>query len=411
MAPKKKAIAPPPAAAATPPPASVHAPMSETQGSASPKKRGRRPGEKRRRRHTETYNTYIFRVLKQVHPNTGISKKSMMIMNSFVNDTFERIVSEAAKLCKYSTKGTLSSREIQTAIRLVLPGELAKHAVLAFDRDRIRTARGEKGATLPLTINGVEDVEKCRAEVEALRTEIQRKSEEIQAAKTSYAELHKHIEDEEREKLRPPVHGLIERYASVRRKEIAQATAGRRRTLSRHSKPIDEVTEDKLKEPRPTKGELSKSQEPEESNQKVKGAELPEASSEKACQAATQTASKKHRKKHARRRSGARSSSESDVSSYSGRRPREYQAAPLLGLYPPMVPLVIPYPYPTVGHVWSPPATATPPPVAPSSVAAPTEPPRKGVQEAPRQEPAPQVEQQSPVASNEALSRRPLENQ
>ncbi|KAF4719308.1 hypothetical protein FOZ62_013002, partial [Perkinsus olseni] len=55
----------------------------QTQGSGSPKKKDRKAGEKRRRRHAETYNTYIFRVLKQVHPNTGISKKSMMIMNSF----------------------------------------------------------------------------------------------------------------------------------------------------------------------------------------------------------------------------------------------------------------------------------------------------------------------------------------
>ncbi|KAF4723272.1 hypothetical protein FOZ63_015726 [Perkinsus olseni] len=85
--------------------------------------------KKKRRSRSETFNSYIFKVLKQVHPKTGISKKSMMIMNSLVNDTFERIMTEASKLCKYSNKGTLSSREIQTAIRLVLPGELAKHAV------------------------------------------------------------------------------------------------------------------------------------------------------------------------------------------------------------------------------------------------------------------------------------------
>ena len=36
---------------------------------------------------------------------------------------------EAAKLARYDGKKTLSSREVQTAIRLVLPGELAKHAV------------------------------------------------------------------------------------------------------------------------------------------------------------------------------------------------------------------------------------------------------------------------------------------
>ena len=53
----------------------------------------------------------------------------MNIMNSFVNDIFERIASEASKLTSYNKKSTLSSREIQTAVRLILPGELAKHAV------------------------------------------------------------------------------------------------------------------------------------------------------------------------------------------------------------------------------------------------------------------------------------------
>ena len=60
---------------------------------------------------------------------TGISKKAMSIMNSFINDTFEKVVTEAGKLARYNKKSTLSSREVQTAVRLVLPGELAKHAV------------------------------------------------------------------------------------------------------------------------------------------------------------------------------------------------------------------------------------------------------------------------------------------
>jgi len=50
-------------------------------------------------------------------------------MNSFINDIFERIATEAGKLATYNKKATLSSREIQTAVRLMLPGELAKHAV------------------------------------------------------------------------------------------------------------------------------------------------------------------------------------------------------------------------------------------------------------------------------------------
>ena len=85
--------------------------------------------KKRTARRTESYGTYIYRVLKQVHPETGISKKAMSIMNSFINDTFERVVTEAGKLARYNKKATMSSREVQTAVRLVLPGELAKHAV------------------------------------------------------------------------------------------------------------------------------------------------------------------------------------------------------------------------------------------------------------------------------------------
>ena len=64
-----------------------------------------------------------------VHPDTGISTKGMSIMNSFISDIFDKIANEAGKLVRYNKKGTLTSREIQTAVRLALPGELAKHAV------------------------------------------------------------------------------------------------------------------------------------------------------------------------------------------------------------------------------------------------------------------------------------------
>ena len=83
----------------------------------------------RRRKRTEHFGIYIFKVLKQVHPDTGISKKSMGVMNSFINDIFDRIAQEAVKLVRYNKKKTLSSREVQTAVRLMLPGELSKHAV------------------------------------------------------------------------------------------------------------------------------------------------------------------------------------------------------------------------------------------------------------------------------------------
>jgi histone H2B len=62
------------------------------------------------------------------------------------SDIFERVATEASKLAAYNKKSTISSREIQTSyvfachharshrlipfsVRLILPGELAKHAV------------------------------------------------------------------------------------------------------------------------------------------------------------------------------------------------------------------------------------------------------------------------------------------
>ncbi|KAG5278638.1 hypothetical protein AALO_G00101140 [Alosa alosa] len=76
-------------------------------------------GKKRRKSRKESYAIYVYKVLKQVHPDTGISSKAMGIMNSFVNDIFERIAGESSRLAHYNKRSTISSREIQTAVRLV----------------------------------------------------------------------------------------------------------------------------------------------------------------------------------------------------------------------------------------------------------------------------------------------------
>ena len=73
------------------------------------KKGAKKSSSKRRtKRRVETFTSYIYKVLKQVHPDTGISKKAMSIMNSFVNDTFERIATESIRLARYNNKATLT---------------------------------------------------------------------------------------------------------------------------------------------------------------------------------------------------------------------------------------------------------------------------------------------------------------
>uniref|UniRef100_UPI00398E9653 histone H2B 1/2-like n=1 Tax=Pristiophorus japonicus TaxID=55135 RepID=UPI00398E9653 len=89
------------------------------------KKTSQKGGKERRRWRKESYSIYIYKV----HPDTGISSKAMGIMNSVVNDILEPIAGEASRLAHYNKRRTISSREIQTTVRLLLPGELAKHAV------------------------------------------------------------------------------------------------------------------------------------------------------------------------------------------------------------------------------------------------------------------------------------------
>ena len=112
------------------PAAAIAAPKAEKVAKkvAAPKKSA--DGKKKKKASkSESYKIYLYKVLKQVHPDTGVSSKAMSILNSLMNDMFDKIATEAARLSRYSKKPTMTSREIQTAVRLVLPGELSKHAV------------------------------------------------------------------------------------------------------------------------------------------------------------------------------------------------------------------------------------------------------------------------------------------
>jgi len=90
------------------------------------KKSGSKKGGRKAKR---TWTVYVYRTLKQIHKDVGMSSKGMRVVNSFVQDIFERIATEAASLTRINKSKTLSSREIQTAVRLTLPAELAKHAM------------------------------------------------------------------------------------------------------------------------------------------------------------------------------------------------------------------------------------------------------------------------------------------
>ncbi|EGG17760.1 hypothetical protein DFA_08759 [Cavenderia fasciculata] len=84
-----------------------------------------------------SFSSYIHKVFKQVvapdrknEKKYSMSSKSMEVMNSFVLDTFERLATEAASLVRKTKRQTLASRDIQVATRIILSGELAKHAIV-----------------------------------------------------------------------------------------------------------------------------------------------------------------------------------------------------------------------------------------------------------------------------------------
>lgn len=49
----------------------------------------------RRAKNQDRFNTYIYKVLKQVHPDTGLSNHAMAIMDDFVQFTLQRIALQA----------------------------------------------------------------------------------------------------------------------------------------------------------------------------------------------------------------------------------------------------------------------------------------------------------------------------
>jgi len=75
------------------------------------------------------FDTYIHFVLKQVHPDIGITEASTRSLNLMLHNLAERMCNTMSTLTLKSDKKTITSREVQTAVRLLFPGELGKHAV------------------------------------------------------------------------------------------------------------------------------------------------------------------------------------------------------------------------------------------------------------------------------------------
>ena len=85
--------------------------------------------KKRKKPDFEGFHVFINRTLKNMHPDIGITKNGMEVMNSFVKDLLDRFASEAATLCRYQKQSTLSISHVQGAIKLVLPPGVAEPCI------------------------------------------------------------------------------------------------------------------------------------------------------------------------------------------------------------------------------------------------------------------------------------------
>ena len=99
------------------------------------KKKGGRKAKKQKVTNTLAHGvemqTYIFRVLKEQAPEYGISKMSINMLNEIIIDLYDQILQESRGIMMFSKKQTLSSKECESAIKLIIPGELGKEAVKA----------------------------------------------------------------------------------------------------------------------------------------------------------------------------------------------------------------------------------------------------------------------------------------
>lgn len=84
------------------------------------------------RKKKESFALYIYKVLKETSGNKeskGINKRAMNTMNSLVFDIFDQLASQAAQLIRSTHKHTLTSREIESCVKLLFPADLAQHAI------------------------------------------------------------------------------------------------------------------------------------------------------------------------------------------------------------------------------------------------------------------------------------------
>ncbi|KAM8939261.1 histone H2B-like [Pelodytes ibericus] len=110
------------------------------------KKKRRRQTKKKRRR--QTFSSYVRKVRKEVHPDLSLSSPALEIMTFVLNTFLDRIATEAGKLVRDGKRRTLSTRNLEGAIYLLFPGQIAKYAILDANKAVAKYTDSLKGNVL-----------------------------------------------------------------------------------------------------------------------------------------------------------------------------------------------------------------------------------------------------------------------
>ncbi|KAJ1204075.1 hypothetical protein NDU88_007856 [Pleurodeles waltl] len=82
----------------------------------------------RQRLRRGSFSLYVRRVMRLVHPDLNLSEQTVHEIDIMLSFLSCRLCEAGVRLLYYSNRKTLSVRELQNAVRLLLPGELSKHA-------------------------------------------------------------------------------------------------------------------------------------------------------------------------------------------------------------------------------------------------------------------------------------------
>jgi histone H3/H4 len=77
------------------------------------------------------FNTYIYKLLHSLSDGTGLNGESLSTFNNLIKITISKIMENVNKIMSRGTRATISPKEVESALMLTLPEQLASTAIAA----------------------------------------------------------------------------------------------------------------------------------------------------------------------------------------------------------------------------------------------------------------------------------------